>query len=300
HSHGSEVKEMADVNGNEIKKEVQDLENVMDIERINVLRLHSMDSVRSKEDIGHQHAMADHNHPSSHMNPSLRVFFTLNQLKVGKTMPIYFPKNDPSKSPQLLPKEEADSIPFSLKQLPYLLRFFSFSQGSPQAIAMENTLRECETKPIKGETKFCATSLDSMFDFARTIFGLNSQFEIVATTHLITKSINTHFQNYTILEKPKEISTPKMKMVACHTMPYPYAVLYCHSQETENRVFKVSLGGGENGDRVEAVAVCHMDTSQWTPNHVSFRVLGIEPGTPGVCHFFPADNFVLIPLPAHP
>ncbi|OMP01548.1 hypothetical protein COLO4_11792 [Corchorus olitorius] len=297
---------MADVNGNhEIKNEVQDLENVMDIERINVLRLHSMDSdssVPSKED-GHQHAMADHNHPSSHMDhmdPSLRVFFTLNELKLGKTMPIYFPKNDPSKSPQLLPKEEADSIPFALNQLPYLLQLFAFSQGSPQAIAMENTLRECETKAIKGETKFCATSLDSMFDFARSIFGLNSQFEIVATRHLITKSINTHFQNYTIIETPKEISTPKMKMVACHTMPYPYAVLYCHSQETQNRVFKVSLGG-ENGDRVEAVAVCHMDTSQWTPNHVSFRVLGIEPGTPGVCHFFPADNFVLInPLPTRP
>ncbi|OMO74269.1 hypothetical protein CCACVL1_16862 [Corchorus capsularis] len=287
--------------------DVQDLENFMDIDddddvnsnKINVLRLHSMDS-----DHAHHHLMVGGTniHPSSHhihMDPSLRVFFTLNELKVGKTIPIYFPKNDPSKSPQLLPKEEADSIPFSLKQLPYLLRFFSFSQGSPQAIAMENTLRECETKPIKGETKFCATSLDSMFDFARTIFGLNSKFQIVATIHLISKS-NTHFQNYTILGTPKEISTPKMKMVACHTMPYPYAVLYCHSQETQNRVFKVSLGG-ENGDRVEAVAVCHMDTSQWTPNHVSFRVLGIEPGTPGVCHFFPADNFVLIPLPStHP
>ncbi|OMO86315.1 hypothetical protein COLO4_21242 [Corchorus olitorius] len=280
------------VNGKEIKNEVQALEHLVDVNsnRINVLRLHSMDSVRSKGD--------GHHHPSSHshMDPSLRVFFTLNQLKLGKTMPIYFPKNDPSKSPQLLPKEEADSIPFSLKQLPYLLQLFSFSQGSPQAIAMENTLRECETKAIKGETKFCATSLDSMFDFARTIFGLDSQFQIVATRHLITKS-NTHFQNYTILETPEEIPAPKM--VACHTMPYPYAVLYCHSQETENKVFKVSLGG-ENGDRVEAVAVCHMDTSQWTPNHVSFRVLGIEPGTPGVCHFFPADNFVLIPLPTHP
>ncbi|OMO75712.1 hypothetical protein COLO4_25914 [Corchorus olitorius] len=285
--------------------DVQGLENFMDIDddvnsnKINVLRLHSMDADHAHH---HHHVMVGGTniHPSSHMDhmdPSLRVFFTLNQLNLGKTMPIYFPKNDPSKSPQLLPKEEADSIPFSLKELPYLLQRFSFSQGSPQAIAMENTLRECETKAIKGETKFCATSLDSMFDFARRIFGLNSQFQIVATRHLITKSINTHFQNYTILETPEEIPAPKM--VACHTMPYPYAVLYCHSQETQNRVFKVSLGG-ENGDRVEAVAVCHMVTSQWTPNHVSFRVLGIEPGTPGVCHFFPADNFVLIPLPTHP
>ncbi|KAE8726753.1 hypothetical protein F3Y22_tig00006264pilonHSYRG00019 [Hibiscus syriacus] len=43
-------------------------------------------------------------------------------------------------------------------------------------------------------------------------------------------------------------------MVSCHTKPYPYVVLYCHSQLMENRVFKVSLGG-KNGDRVTALAV---------------------------------------------
>ncbi|EOX98055.1 Uncharacterized protein TCM_006908 isoform 1 [Theobroma cacao] len=314
HDHGSKqvkLQGLSDVvNGNEIRNEVQGVERLVDDEGIpkgnNVLRLPSMDYDRHGEDDSstvqtrghaHQHAMFD-NHVSSHMNHmdrSLMVFFILNDLKVGKSMPIYFPKNDPSTSPHLLPREEADSIPFSLKELPYLLRFFSFLQDSPQAKAMEDTLRECETKAIKGETKFCATSLESMLDFARSIFGLNSHFKILTTAHL-TKS-STLFQNYTILATPQETSAPKM--VACHTMPYPYAVLYCHSQETQNKVFKVSLGG-DNGDRAEAVAVCHMDTSQWTRNHVSFRVLGIEPGTPGVCHFFPADNFVLIPVPTHP
>lgn len=266
----------------------------------NVLRLPSMD-------YDHRHGENDsseHDHPASHINHmdhASMVFFTLNDLKVGKTIPVYFPKKDPSKSPHLLPKDEADSIPFSLEQLPYLLQFFSFSQDSPQAKAMESTLKECETNPIKGETKFCATSLESMLDFARKIFGLKKYYynlKIVATEHL-TKS-STHFQNYTILETPHQIPSPVI--VACHTMPYPYAVLYCHSQETANKVFKVSLGGENNGDKVEAVAVCHMDTSQWTRNHVSFRVLGIEPGTPGICHFFPADNFVLVPsvAAAHP
>uniref|UniRef100_A0A2N9IID3 BURP domain-containing protein n=1 Tax=Fagus sylvatica TaxID=28930 RepID=A0A2N9IID3_FAGSY len=199
-----------------------------------------------------------HVHPSSHMNhmnhmdPSSMVFFTVKDLKVGKTMPIYFPKRDPSTSPHVLPREEAISIPFSSKQLPHLLEFFSFSFDSPQAKAMADTLKECETKPIKGETKFCATSLESMLDF-----------------------------------------TPP-KMVACHTMPYPYAIFYCHSQKSENKVFKVRLGG-ENGDKVEAIAVCHMDTSQWSPDHVSFRLLGVQPGTSSVCHFFPADNFVWVP-----
>ncbi|KAM1121383.1 hypothetical protein FF1_003023 [Malus domestica] len=210
-----------------------------------------------------------------HMDHSLMIFFTLKDLKLGKTMAIYFPKRNLSKSPHLLPRVEADLFPFSSKQLHYLLQVFSFSQDSPQAKAMEDTLRHCETAPIKEEIKSCATSLESMLDFARSIFGLD----------------NT-FRNYTILEEPKEVLAPKM--MACHTMPYPYAVFYCHSQERLNKVYKVSLGG-EDGDRVDAVAVCHLDTSQWSPNHASFQVLRIKPGPSPVCHFFPADNLVWVP-----
>ncbi|KAK2988567.1 hypothetical protein RJ640_016427 [Escallonia rubra] len=253
-----------------------------------VLELNSMDVNKNGDD----HVNA---HPSSHMDhmdPSLLVFFIMEDLKVGKTMPIYFPKRNPSSSPRMLPREEADAIAFSHKELPNLLQQFSFSQGSPQAKAMEDTIRQCEIPPIIGETKFCATSLESMVDFTRDIFGLDSQIKVLSTNHL-TKS-STLLQNYTVLEAPREISA--WKMVACHTMPYPYAVFYCHSQDSKNRVLKVLLAG-ENGDRVEAISVCHLDTSHWSRNHVSFRVLGIEPGTAPVCHFFPADNFVWIPSP---
>ncbi|BBN67566.1 unknown seed protein like 1 [Prunus dulcis] len=182
--------------------------------------------------------------------------------KGGQNQAIYFPKINPSKSPHLLPREEADQIPFSSKQLLHLLHFFSFSQDSPQAKALEDTLRQCEIEPIKGETKSCATSLESMLDFTRGGCGLDTPFSVVATTHLTNST--TNFQNYTILEEPKEILAPKM--VACHTMSYPYAVLL----------------GGEDGDRVEAVAVCHLDTSQWSPNHASFSVLRTKPGASAV------------------
>ncbi|KAF5443966.1 hypothetical protein F2P56_036479, partial [Juglans regia] len=237
----------------------------------------------------HAHAYRPSSH-MDHMDPSSMIFFTSKDLKVGKRMPVYFPKRDPSTSPHLLPREEAEAVPFSSKELPHLLEFFSFSRDSPQAKAMEDTLRQCENEPIKGETKFCATSLESMLDFASGTLGLDSNFRVLTTSHL-TKS-TTLLQNYTFLKTPEEIPAPMM--VACHTMPYPFAVFYCHSQESENKVFKVALGG-ENGDRVEALAVCHMDTSQWSPDHASFRLLGVQPGTSSVCHFFPADNLVWVP-----
>ncbi|KAL5562637.1 hypothetical protein UlMin_032384 [Ulmus minor] len=239
----------------------------------------------------------DHGHPLSHMghmmDPALQVFFMPNELKAGKTMPIYFPKTNLSSSPKLLTKEESDSIPFSISQLPFLLDFFSFSENSPQAKAIEYTLKQCELKPIEGETRFCATTLESMLDFALYVFGSSTRFKVLTTTRLINSS--TLLQNYTILENPKEIFATRM--IGCHTMPYPYAVFYCHSQESENKVFEVSLVG-ENGERVDAAAVCHMDTSRWDRDHVSFRVLRVEPGTSPVCHFFPSDNLVWVPFSA--
>lgn len=234
-----------------------------------------------------------HSHHSSHhmhnMDPSLVVFFFVEDLEEGNTIPVYFPRRGlDSVSARLLPKEEADSIPFSSHQLNHLLELYSISRGSPQATAMADTLRQCETKPIEGEIKTCPTSWDSMLDFAERILGPD-KVEILSTKH-ITRSSGV-LQKYTIV---KIEENPVSKMVACHTMPYPYAVFYCHYQDSQSRVFRVSLTG-ESGDRVEAVAVCHMDTSQWSKKHVSFKVLGIEPGSSPVCHFFPADNFVCVP-----
>lgn len=247
----------------------------------------------------------DDEHPSfhmDHMDAALNVFFKVDDLYAGKQMPIYFAIKDPLTIPHLLPREEVDSIPFSSSKLQYLLEFFSFSEDSPQAKAMRDTLGQCELESIKGETKFCATSLESMLDFTGRILGLDAPFKVLTTT--ITrypKSNTTLLQNYTVLEEPKQISAPKM--VACHTMPYPYAVFYCHgfhgqtTETTENKLFTVSLGG-ENGDRVDTIAACHMDTSQWDTDHVGFRVLGIKPGSAPVCHFFPADNLVWVPSPS--
>ncbi|XP_004230918.1 BURP domain protein USPL1 [Solanum lycopersicum] len=234
-----------------------------------------------------------HIHSSSHMDhidPSLRVFFLINDLKIGKTITVSFPRRDLSSSPSFLPKEEADSIPFSQKELPNLLQRFSFSRNSPQGKAMEDTLRECEAPHIKGETKYCATSAEAMLDFVQGIMGEKTQFKALSTTHFSNST--PPLQEYTILDAPQEVETPKM--VACHTMPYAYAIFYCHYTISKSKVFKVSLGG-ENGDRVEAIAVCHLDTSEWSPSHASFQLLGILPGTSPICHFFPSDNLVWVP-----
>ncbi|GLT96938.1 hypothetical protein SLE2022_145290 [Rubroshorea leprosula] len=236
------------------------------------------------------HHSASHN---DHMDLSMNIFFRVDDLKAGKTMPIWFPSVDKtSASPPLLSREEADSVPFSSKQLPYLLDLFSFPKDSPQAEAMEYTLRQCEHEPMKGETKSCPTSLESMLDFARSVFGSHVHYKVLTT--IFEKGALVPVQNYTISQEPQAIHT--QKILGCHKMPYPYAVFYCHSQESDNRLYEVSLVG-ENGSKVKAPVMCHMDTSQWDPDHIAFRLIKVQPGRSPVCHFFPVNDLTWLPVP---
>ena len=223
------------------------------------------------------------------------VFFHITDVKVGEKIPIYFPRKEPMSSfhKHFLSKEQADSIPFSSGKLSYVLQMLSINPGSPQARAMRNTLAHCEAQPIQGETKTCATSLESLLDFVHALFGPQSDFNVLSTRYLKRSSINNILvQNYTVVAIIEEMWPSKM--IACHKMPYAYPVLYCHGLEGGSKVLKVLLGG-ENGDLVDAVGVCHIDTSHWSPTHASFRVLGAEPGKSPVCHFFPSYNLVIVP-----
>ncbi|KAK9942453.1 hypothetical protein M0R45_008118 [Rubus argutus] len=231
-----------------------------------------------------------HAHSSSRDDAHEQGFFTLVDFHKGSIMPLNFPNQDHS---PFLPKLKADSLPFSTSQLPHLLQLFSIPSDSRDAKHMAYTLDQCEQKPIKGETKFCATSLESMNDFVHKIIGSGVSFNILSTTHPSTSTSIT--QKYTILEEPKQVIA--FKMVFCHPVPYPYAVFFCHHFESDTKFFQVSLGG-ENGDKVEAVVVCHMDTSDWDSNLSLFRNLGIKASASSpVCHFFPENHLVWIPSP---
>ncbi|KAM1790547.1 hypothetical protein ACFX11_034804 [Malus domestica] len=243
----------------------------------------------------HEHVHI-HMHPQSqphmdHNEASKQGFFTFDDLHCGMRMPLHFPNQEHSR---FLPKEVADSIPFSTPHIPQIRQLFSIPQGSQEAKNVAYALEQCEMKPITGETKFCATSLESMTNFVTKIIGSGVRFNILSTEHPTTSTSIT--QSYTILEEPKQVLASKM--VFCHPLAYPYVVFFCHHFEKDTKFFKVKLGG-ENGDKVQAVAVCHMDTSDWDPAHDLFALLGIKASASSpVCHFLPENHLVWIPSPA--
>ncbi|XP_010256408.1 PREDICTED: BURP domain-containing protein 6-like [Nelumbo nucifera] len=185
----------------------------------------------------------------------------------------------------LLSRQVADSIPFSSNELPDILHRFSVNDRSIQAEAMKETIVSCERPGDNVEAKRCATSLESMIDFSISKLGKN------------IKAVTTEFDGENGKKKQFIISSGIKKMggnpVVCHGMTYPYAVYYCHVIRA-TRSYVVPLVAAD-GTKAKAVAVCHTDTKDFSPDHIAFQLLDIKPGGVPICHFLPDDTISWFP-----
>ncbi|KAM3298395.1 hypothetical protein ACQJBY_040056 [Aegilops geniculata] len=184
---------------------------------------------------------------------------------------------------RFLPRSEADAIPFSSSEVLQILIRFLVKPDSTNAAEMARTLHVCEALAAEGEKKWCATSLESMVDFATSSLGTS---RVRAVSTVVAKE-GTPRQEYT-LTGVKHAGDDQL--VVCHAEPYAYAVFACHLTKA-TRAYTMSMVG-EDGTAVEAVAVCHADTAGWNPRHIAFQVLNVKPGTVPVCHLVPQDHVV--------
>lgn len=217
-----------------------------------------------------------------HDNPNVALFFLEKDMKPGTKMTLQFTQTT-NAAATFLPRQIAEKIPFSSKKLPEVFNYFSVKPNSLEAETMKKTISECEEPGIKGEEKYCATSLESMIGFATSKLGKNVR-------AISTEVEETKLQKYTIAGT-KEMGGDES--VVCHKQTYAYAVFYCHKTRTA-KAYTVSLAG-DDGKKAEAVAVCHTDTSAWNPKHLAFQVLKVNPGTVPVCHFLPQNHIVWVP-----
>ncbi|XP_030543057.1 BURP domain protein RD22 [Rhodamnia argentea] len=215
-----------------------------------------------------------------HDDRNVALFFLEKDLKPGTTMTLHFTKT--SNSVAFLPREEAKTLPFSSDKLPDILDHFSVKPGSAEAEIMKDTIKECEEAGIKGEEKYCATSLESMIDYTKSELGNN----VKALATEVNKE--TQLEKFTIKAGLRRVAADEA--VVCHKQNYAYAVFYCHKTQA-TRLYMVPMKGAD-GTEAKAIAACHTDTSAWNPKHLAFQVLKVKPGTVPVCHFLPEDHIV--------
>uniref|UniRef100_A0A0E0HPE7 BURP domain-containing protein n=1 Tax=Oryza nivara TaxID=4536 RepID=A0A0E0HPE7_ORYNI len=265
---------------------------------------------------GMDHGRHVHAHGNK-MQQLADVFFFRDALRPGS---VITPTIPPTTSlPAFLPRHVADAIPFSADRFADVLAMFA-----PASLAMAREIRwaldTCGQRAaalLPGEKAGCATSLESLADLAASLLGTRDVRAFSAAdlpTDAATTPARRGRYNVTSVRELSAMagsgssssSEPApAAVVACHDLTYPYAVFYCHSTKP-TAAYAVTLvaattGGGDGeGEaaspaKMEALAVCHLDTSRWRADNPFFVAHGVKPGEVSVCHFLTKLSIVWVP-----
>ena len=136
--------------------------------------------------------------------------------------------------------------------LPKILNRLLVKENSVEAELMKK-IEECEEAVMDGESRFCATSLESLIDFNTSKLGRN--------VNVLMNEVKTGSQEFEFGVGTKKVAD---KSVVCHKMNYPYVVFYYHTL-TKTRTYMIPLVGAD-GSKSKAMAACHSDTSCGLPS----------------------------------
>ncbi|MCO5566748.1 hypothetical protein L7F22_020428 [Adiantum nelumboides] len=209
------------------------------------------------------------------------IFMHKDALMVGKTVQLPDTSND-LQGLKFLPSSIADALPkLEAGNLLEFEKIFSVQKGSDMELDMKNTLAHCGFKS-EHEVKECQASGEGVVRF---ISGVLGQTAVVVTAPVMKK------QEVKIVGIAS-LSGKGEKTVACHNMRFPSLVYSCHMTQTF-KLMDVSVKLA-SGHLAHLPAVCHMDTSYWSPSHVAFQALNVQPGKSSVCHWFPENTFLFV------
>ncbi|XP_020271213.1 LOW QUALITY PROTEIN: BURP domain-containing protein 6-like [Asparagus officinalis] len=166
----------------------------------------------------------------------------------GTKVKMHFMRTTAGSGATFLSRQAATTIPFSSASLPAILTHFSVNPNSVTASHSRKPYTSAEKPAIAEENKYCATSLESMVEYATSTLGTR---HVSALSTVMSKE-GAPDQEY-VLSRVKKMSGSNF--VACHARKYPYAVFYCHTVQGIT-AYQVSMVG-EDGTTVEAVAACH-------------------------------------------
>jgi hypothetical protein len=191
-----------------------------------------------------------------------------------------------------LPGAVADTLPaLKASNLPKLLQAFNIREGTEMASSMKTTISYCEgIANLTPEEKpaSCPTSEKAMTKFVSSLLGQNVE---LLTSTVISAKASAVSGPVTVVDYHTHSADIEATPVVCHSVPFPSQVYYCHML-SKTRVLQATLEAAEGG-RINAVAICHLDTSWWSPKHPAFAALNVQPGTE-VCHWAAESTLVWV------
>ncbi|KAF0904302.1 hypothetical protein E2562_033271 [Oryza meyeriana var. granulata] len=233
-----------------------------------------------------------------------RMVFREEALTPGSTLaPYIMPAS--ARGP-FLRRDVAESLPMSTKNFTDILAMFA-----PASLAMADdvwsTVDACEHPghPVKGEKRACVRSIESMVELAVSLLGTRdlrafSSPEVPEEGVGVGVAVASR-RRYGVASV--RAVTGSLETMTCHGMAFPHAVFYCHAINP-TRSYEVTLqekseddgddraaAAGAAGSRkaIKALAVCHLDTSEFDPSKMP---ADLRPGEGAACHFISRDSII--------
>ncbi len=221
-------------------------------------------------------------------------FFLESKLVKGSTMDLgaNFLYDAANSRRDFLPGAVADTLPaLKASNLPKLLQAFNIREGTEMARRMQTTISYCEgIANLTPEEKpaSCPTSEKAMAKFVSSLLGQNVE---LLTSKVISAKASAVSGPVTVVDYHTRSADNEDTPVVCHSLSFPSQVYYCHKL-SKTRVLQATLEAAEGG-RINAVAICHLDTSWWSSKHPAFAALHVKPGTE-VCHWTVESTLVWV------
>jgi hypothetical protein len=221
-------------------------------------------------------------------------FFLESKLVKGSTMNLgaNFLYDAADSRRDFLPGAVADTLPaLKASNLPKLLQAFNIREGTEMASSMETTISLCERiANLTPEAKpaSCPTSEKAMAKFVSSLLGQNVE---LLTSTVISAKASAVSDPVTVVDYHTRSADIEATPVVCHSLSFPSQVYYCHKL-SKTRVLQATLEAAEGG-RINAVVICHLDTSWWSPKHPAFAALNVQPGAE-VCHWASESTLVWV------
>lgn len=216
-------------------------------------------------------------------------FFLEENLVAGGEMQLSENLHDPIPNRPFLPHVVAQSLPpLAAANLPKLRQTFNIADMTTMATMMGTAAYLCENPALPGEAKDCPISLAAMGQFVLSQLG--SEVESLYTTGAPNKA-PTEKSPVKIEAVTKRSLAEGEHIIICHTIMFPSALYYCH-HVTGTKVVEASLRAQDNSI-INAVGICHLDTSLWASEHPAFTALRIHRGAEA-CHWITQNDVVWV------
>ncbi|MCO5598174.1 hypothetical protein L7F22_052266 [Adiantum nelumboides] len=198
-----------------------------------------------------------------------------------------------------LPAELSKTLPFTNTSASQV---FKLDESSELAQVSSKTVETCNegvhadgTTELQGEAAGCATSLEGMQSLLSSpmLLGPKQAAHVEALVAEADQNLQGGFKGKVMEVKMR--ASEASRHAVCHNLMYPSAVYFCHYLP-RTRVYAVTLQQATASDKLlQAVAMCHLETTGWNPQHIAFQNLQTKPGESEACHWVLQGSVTFVP-----